>query len=142
MQPNSIHLPRLAYFSCQVTQARALLQGLAAPNLTHVGYTQSYYESEYVALEGIQSRWASVPELSFPSNRPGYRRASPLRLYLAAPNVRGLEIMSEDLGAFLEPKDGLYLIDRWEHLERLVIIGVVQKLEDSGDGWYHGSRSE
>ena len=128
MQPNSIHLPRLAYFSCEVIRASALLQGLAVPNLTHVNYVQSQHEVLCVAFGRIQSKWASVRELSFrfaQRERPSY---TPRDLCLAAPNVRGLEVTEQDLGSFLEPKDGLRPIDRWEHLERFVIIGDVQKL--------------
>jgi len=129
MQPNSIHLPRLVYFSCEVIEARDLLEGLVAPNLTHVNYIQSHFESLCEALGGIQSKWASVRELSFRFERIGYPRAYTLRdLCLAAPNLRGLEVMEQNLGSFLGPEDGLRPIDRWEHLERFVIISDVQKL--------------
>ena len=131
MQPNSIHLPRLAYFSCGVTHARELLQGLAAPNLTHVNYIRSRCESLYVALKRTQSKWTNVRELMFGIPQMEWRCAcTPRDLCLAAPNVRGLEVMQQDLGSFLEAEDGLRPIDRWEHLERFVIISDVQKVGD------------
>ena len=131
MQPNSIHLPRLAHFSCEVTHARELLQGLAAPNLTHVNYIRSHYESLSVALQRIQSKWTSVRELIFGFTQIACCRAYiPRALYLAAPNLRGLEVMQQDLGSLLQSEDGLRRIDRWEHLERFVIISDVRKVED------------
>ncbi|KIM57928.1 hypothetical protein SCLCIDRAFT_28456 [Scleroderma citrinum Foug A] len=107
----SIHLPRLHTFHAKSPKP----------------------ERSYKALQPQTLLMLIIPNPTMNPNTSrskGSSRNGPLRLYLAAPNVWGLEVMSEDLGAFLEPEDGVYLIDRWEHLERLVIIGGVQKLED------------
>ena len=128
MEPDSIHLPCLTYFSCAVTHAMVVLQGLVTPNLTHVNFIQSHWERLDVPFRRIQSKWGSVRELTFKFTRT--YPYIPRTLCLAAPNVRGLEVIHQDLGLFLKPDDGLRPIDGWEHLERFVIVGNVREVGD------------
>ena len=128
INPNSIHLPSLARFACHVTHAEPLLQALLAPNLTHVDYSQSHSESLFHVFNEIKSKLKSVRELRlwFPTHDNAPSDSDGLiSLCLAAPEVRGVEVMDRALNALLGDRSP---IDHWKRLERVAIIGSVKEL--------------
>ena len=132
IQPNSIHLPFLARFTCHVTHAELLLQALLAPNLTHLDYSQSHSESLYRVFNGIQSKFISVRELRLrlPTSVTATSDSDGLiSLCLAAPEVRGIEVVDHVLNALLGVRFDPCPIDQWEHLERVAVITSVHKLK-------------
>ena len=134
IQPNSIHLPLLTHFTCNVVPAEPLLQGLSTPNLTHLGYYQGWKENLTSVFNGIPSKWTNVRELDlrlmllaahyWPEDYLGGLMA----LYSAAPEVQHVEATNNDLSRLLGVKRGICPIDQWERLEKLTVTGDMEIL--------------
>ena len=137
IQHNSIYLP-LTRLSFDVSHAEQLLRVLSVPRLTHVDYQQRNNETLFTAFNGISSKWTNVHELRLKlplrtndSTQEDYHAGLEV-LCLAAPEVRGMEVVAEDLDELLECGEGLDPIDHWVHLERFTVIGSVHQLNDTG----------
>lgn len=116
IQHNSIYLP-LTRLSFDVSHAEQLLRVLSVPRLTHVDYQQRNDETLFAAFNGISSKWTNVHELRLKlplrtkDSTPEDYHAGLEVLCLAAPEVRGMEVVAEDLDELLECGEGLYPID-------------------------------
>ena len=134
IQPNSIHLPRLTHFHCEVTPAESLLQGLSTPNLTHLGYCQAFKENLTSVFNGMRSKWKNVRGLNLDlvplaahTWKEDYLEGL-TALYLAAPEVQHVEARVDDFNRLLVVRRGICPIDQWERLERLTVPGDIDSL--------------
>ena len=141
IQPDSIHLPLLTRLSFCVSYAEQLLRILSAPSLTHIDYEQQKDETLFTAFNGIPSKWANVRELwlTLPlpvySTREDYHVGLPA-FCLAAPEVRSMAVMAENLNELLDCRQGVYPMDHWVHLEKLTVIGNVLQFNKTLLGRY------
>jgi len=141
IQPDIIHLPLLTRLSLDVSHAEQLLRILSTPSVTHIVYQQQDSETLFTAFNGIPSKWTNVHELGlrlveWRSNHPREDyRVSLTALHLAAPEVRSMEVVADDLGDLFACQQGgsVYPIDHWVHLEQFAIIGdCVDELNEMG----------
>ena len=133
LQPDSIHLPLLARFTCSVTQAEPFLQALLAPNLTHVVYVQSSCESLLHTFNRTRPKWKSVRELTLPVSKnvraaPDYSSGLSC-LCLVTSEIRGVEVMDYVLNDLLDVSFDPCPIDQWECLERVAIVSSVGRFK-------------
>ena len=139
IQPDSVHLPLLTRLSFYVSHAEELLRVLSTPSLTHLVYQQQHRETLFTAFNGIPSKWMNVHELMLQLEtsdyhaRPEDYHVGLTALCFAAPEVRSMEVMAEDLGELLACRPwGVYPIDHWVHLEKFTVIGDVRQLNEKG----------
>ena len=142
IQPDIVHLPLLTRLSLNVSHAKQLLRILSAPSLTRIIYQQKDSETLFTAFNGIPSKWANVHELGLRLVEWGFSNRHQREDYcvgltalcLAAPEVRSIEVMAEDLDQLLACQQGVYPIEHWVHLEQFTVIGRVHWLNEK---WFH-----
>ncbi|KAG6331772.1 hypothetical protein ID866_7316 [Astraeus odoratus] len=121
--PDSIHLPLLEHFVCEVSNPKQLLHALSAPKLTHFQY-QEGDERPSTVFSGLKSKFSNVHHFTLSiadkwSRDPGGAQS----LCLAIPAVRSAVLNEGDLEAFFGLWGMSCAADVWEHLESLSVEG-------------------
>ncbi|KAI6009656.1 hypothetical protein EDC04DRAFT_3146222 [Pisolithus marmoratus] len=119
--PNSIQLPRLEKFVCRVTDARALIEAIVTPSLSHMEcYPDITGNPPNNNFTGLESKFTCVHRLilfEFDPVQEGWNSGETEKICLAFPSIRHLTLNNSEAVTMLY----LDVATLWQHLECLTI---------------------
>ncbi|KAI6009242.1 hypothetical protein EDC04DRAFT_861655 [Pisolithus marmoratus] len=128
--PNSIQLPLLEKFVCKVIEARALVEAIVAPSLSHMEcYSGISDNSPNNNFTGLESKFTCVDRVVLFDSHPvfqGLDSRGAKDICLAFPNIRHLTLSSSEAAMMLHPDAAAH----WQHLKSLTIHSTAKDSSD------------
>ncbi|KAI6138015.1 hypothetical protein EDD17DRAFT_1771105 [Pisolithus thermaeus] len=122
LPPNSIQLPLLEKFVCNLSHAKAVVQAIVTPSLSHMEchHSGSWGESPKNVFTGLGSKFTGVHCLALSElylMLPNRDSTETQDICLAFPNIRHLILGNGDAELMLHPD----VATHWQYLESLTI---------------------